>query len=52
MNNLRIGLIAGIVAELNKRLVAVQRMAADAIRSVDRNHVIMFAGGQWDTNHI
>ena len=38
------------MAELNKRLAAVQRMAADAIRSVDRNHILMFAGGQWDTN--
>ena len=36
--------------ELNALLPAVQRGAADAIREVDPNHVIMFAGAQWNTN--
>ena len=36
--------------ELNGLLAAVQRGAADAIREVDPNHVIMFAGAQWNTN--
>ena len=37
-------------ADLNARLAKVQRMAADAIRAVDRNHVIIFAGAQGNSN--
>lgn len=36
--------------ELNGLLAGVQRGAADAIREVDPNHVVMFAGAQWNTN--
>jgi len=36
--------------ELNRRLESVQFMALDAIRSVDKNHVVILAGGQWNGN--
>ena len=36
--------------ELNALMVKVQRRAADAIREVDRNHVIIFAGAQCNSN--
>ena len=36
--------------ELNALMAPVQRKAADAIREVDRNHVIIFAGAQCNSN--
>ena len=36
--------------ELNALMAPVQRRAADAIREVDRNHVIIFAGAQCNSN--
>lgn len=36
--------------ELNGRLEAVQFKAIDAIRSVDRNHIVIVGGGQWNSN--
>lgn len=36
--------------DLNLRLEAVQFKAIDAIREVDRRHVVILAGGQWNTN--
>ena len=38
--------------ELVAMLARVQRMAADAIREVDRNHVIMFAGAHGNSNFV
>ena len=38
------------MAELNKQLERVQFMAIDAIRSVDRNHIVILAGAQWNGN--
>jgi len=38
------------MAELNKSLERVQFMALDAIRSVDRRHIVILAGGQWNGN--
>lgn len=38
------------MAELNRSLERVQFMALDAIREVDRNHVVILAGGQWNGN--
>ena len=35
---------------LKAKLAKVQRMAADAIREVDRNHVIIFAGAHGNSN--
>ena len=35
---------------LNKLLEPVQKKALAAIRSVDRRHVVMFAGAQWNGN--
>ena len=37
-------------AEITKKLAEVQLEAARAVREVDRNHVIFFAGGQWNSN--
>ena len=36
--------------ELNKQLEPVQKKALAAIRTVDRHHVVMFAGAQWNGN--
>ena len=36
--------------ELNALMAKVQRRAADAIREVDRNHIIIFAGAQCNSN--
>lgn len=38
------------MAELNRELERVQFLALDAIRTVDKNHVIILAGGQWNGN--
>ena len=38
------------MSELNKELERVQFLALDAIREVDRNHVVILAGGQWNGN--
>jgi len=38
------------MGELNKQLERVQFMALDAIREVDRNHIVILAGGQWNGN--
>ena len=38
------------MAELNKQLERVQFMAIDAIRRVDKKHIVILAGGQWNTN--
>lgn len=35
---------------LNERLESVQFLALDAIRSVDRNHIVILAGAQWNGN--
>lgn len=35
---------------LNTRLVPVQMQAARAIRRVDKKHILIFAGAQWNTN--
>ena len=35
---------------LNAKLEAVQKLAVAAIREVDKNHIVMLAGGQWNTN--
>ena len=37
-------------AELNKRLQAMQQRACRAIRQVDRHHVVLFGGSQWNSN--
>ena len=34
----------------NSRLEAVQKAAVKAIREVDRNHIVILAGAQWNTN--
>ena len=36
--------------ELNRQLERVQFAAIDAIREVDRNHIVILAGGQWNGN--
>ena len=36
--------------ELNKQLEPVQKAVLAAIRAVDRRHVVMFAGAQWNSN--
>ena len=38
------------MAELNARLAQVQRLAAEAIREVDRRHIVIFGGAQWNSN--
>jgi len=38
------------MARLNEQLERVQFRALDAIREVDKNHVIILAGGQWNGN--
>ena len=38
------------MAELNKQLERVQFLAIDAIRKVDKKHVVILAGGQWNGN--
>lgn len=38
------------MAELNKQLEHVQFLAIDAIRKVDKKHVVILAGGQWNGN--
>ena len=38
------------MSELNKQLERVQFMALDAIRSVDKKHIVIIAGGQWNGN--
>ncbi len=38
------------MAEINKHLERVQQMAAKAIREVDKNHVLIFGGAQWNSN--
>ncbi|MBP5227423.1 MAG: glycoside hydrolase family 5 protein [Kiritimatiellae bacterium] len=35
---------------LNAKLEAVQKRAVAAIREVDRNHIVMLAGAQWNSN--
>ena len=35
---------------LNAQLERVQFLALDAIREVDRNHIVILAGGQWNGN--
>ena len=36
--------------ELNSKLAGVYRMATEAIREVDRNHIIILGGAQWNGN--
>ena len=36
--------------ELNAALAGVYRMATEAIRKVDRNHIIILGGAQWNSN--
>ena len=36
--------------EINKSLERVQFMAIDAIREVDKNHIVMLAGAQWNND--
>ena len=36
--------------ELNKRLEGVMEAAGRSIRTVDRNHILIFAGAQWNGN--
>lgn len=36
--------------ELNDALAGVYRMATEAIRKVDRNHIIILGGAQWNSN--
>ncbi len=36
--------------ELNKSLESVQFQAIDAIRAVDKRHIVILAGGQWNGN--
>ena len=36
--------------EINKRLAQVQKRAVKAIREVDRRHIVMLAGAQWNSN--
>ena len=36
--------------ELNKQLARVQARAARAIREVDRKHIVIFGGAQWNSN--
>ena len=36
--------------ELNSKLAGVYRMATEAIRDVDRNHIIILGGAQWNGN--
>lgn len=36
--------------ELNSRLEAVQKMAVEAIRRHDRNHIVLIGGAQWNSN--
>ncbi len=36
--------------QLNLQLERVQQLAAKAIREVDRNHVVIFGGAQWNSN--
>ena len=36
--------------ELNRRLEPVQRLVLEAIRTVDRRHIVLFAGAQWNGN--
>lgn len=38
------------MAELNTKLSGVYRMATEAIREVDRNHIIILGGAQWNSN--
>ena len=38
------------VEALNRRLEAVQLRALEAIRAEDRRHIVILAGGQWNTN--
>ena len=35
---------------LNKKLEHVQKLAVKAIREVDRNHIVIFGGAQWNSN--
>ena len=37
-------------AELNEALKRVQFQAVDAIRAVDKNHIVILAGAQWNGN--
>lgn len=36
--------------ELNSKLEGVYKMATEAIRTVDKNHIIMLGGAQWNGN--
>lgn len=38
--------------ELNSKLAGVYRMATEAIREVDRNHIIILGGAQWNGNFL
>ncbi len=38
------------VEELNSKLENIYKMGAKAIRSVDKNHIIMLGGSQWNRN--
>jgi hypothetical protein len=40
----------GDVDELNTLLEGVHKMAVSAIREVDRNHIILLGGSQWNSN--
>ena len=37
-------------AELDAKLAAVYKMGVDAIREVDKNHIILLGGAQWNGN--
>lgn len=36
--------------ELNSRLAEVYRLGVEAVRKVDRNHIIILGGAQWNSN--
>lgn len=36
--------------QLNSKLAGVYKMATEAIREVDRNHIIILGGAQWNSN--
>ena len=36
--------------EINKKLEPVYKMAINAIRKYDKNHIVMLGGAQWDSN--